>query len=599
MYTRKNSLKGINLFYILFFLFTFTDQAKSQEITIQDIFGRTLNEREIQVVDWEGQVANPVIELTIIPPEDVSYPATAILTANNARLYFDSPDDPIFSSISQVGELGPTRIVDFPNSDPRSFQISIFPDRDTFDESYELFIDFMDNNDQIISESINIKVIDQDQNRTSSFNIVLDFNQDDTGFFSDPVFGQHRRDVAKQAADDWAYFVDEMNPDQVDAFSESTFIFDPEGMFMSGAFVENTFSYIGFLLYMYGVNSPSPPFRSGGAPSLHALQTSSNGTIVLPLRRSGTVEIEVKGNFNTLGWFLTNSENDWWMSANLGDEINDLYSIAHHEIGHALFANTGYPNFENAENSCACFDNANIRSYHGTDVMVDEFDHFIGEIDDASLRGAYGYEYFGKVPARRWLITKLDLLILEAVGYQLRDTSPFEPLSIITTKLPDAVVNTESQSSLATASVFYSQKILVSGGIPFYNWTIVDGALPNGLGLDPFTGEISGFPTKTGIYSFTVNVRDYSKKGIGINQTLAISVVQGEPEPTPSPLPTVTPTPTVTPPDMPTGDQSGSGCSISASMQEGNQLANSFIPLLSPSLFIGLRKIRRKLNRQL
>ena len=30
---------------------------------VKDIFGRRLNEREITLVDWEGQMANPAIQL--------------------------------------------------------------------------------------------------------------------------------------------------------------------------------------------------------------------------------------------------------------------------------------------------------------------------------------------------------------------------------------------------------------------------------------------------------------------------------------------------------------------------------------------------------
>jgi len=521
-----NSLAVLEYLIILFanmlLMFSFSTKAAAQEIVIQDIFGRSLNGQQIVLVDWEGQIANPAIELTIIPPEGASFPATATLSANGDRLYFDSPDDPIFSTLSLVGSSGPTRIIDFPNSNPQSFYLSIFPDRDVLDESYTLNIDFVDGSNSNFSESVDINVIDQDMNRLSNFNITVDISQDQTGFFSDPEFGQHRKDIVQQAADDWAYFVGNMNLDQVDVLTELTFIWDSNGEFIIGNFVENTFSYTGFLLYPYGVDSAMPPFRSGGAPSLHAFQTSSNGSIIFPLRRSGTCEVEIKGNFNTLGWFLTSGDSDWWTSANIDSEQNDLYSIVHHEIGHALFANSGYPNFEAAELSCSCFNNADIVSYHGTNVKIDLFDHFQGEIDNASLRGAYGNEYFGGVPSRRWLVTKLDLLILEAVGYQLRDTSPLEPLSIVTTDLPDAVINSVVQNSLLVSREFYSQKILVSGGIPFYNWSVVDGVLPDGLSLDSFTGVISGTPTQTGNFTFTVNVRDYSKTGAGVNQTLTI-----------------------------------------------------------------------------
>ena len=37
---------------------------------------------------------------------------------------------------------------------------------------------------------------------------------------------------------------------------------------------------------------------------------------------------------------------EWWRATNLGDMENDLYSIAHHEIGHALVFNPGHLRFE-------------------------------------------------------------------------------------------------------------------------------------------------------------------------------------------------------------------------------------------------------------
>ena len=62
----------------------------------------------------------------------------------------------------------------------------------------------------------------------------------------------------------------------------------------------------------------------------------------------------------------------------------------------------------------------------------------------------------------------------------------------------------------------YSEFITVSGGTPFtdqvppysYLYGIGDGALPNGLELDVYTGEIYGSPDTGGNYTFTVTVMD-------------------------------------------------------------------------------------------
>src|SRR5690606_4260065 len=54
----------------------------------------------------------------------------------------------------------------------------------------------------------------------------------------------------------------------------------------------------------------------------------------------------------------------------------------------------------------------------------------------------------------------------------------------------------------------YSQTLAATGGTGAYTWSVTAGALPNGLTLDPVTGEINGTPTETGTFTFTVQVTD-------------------------------------------------------------------------------------------
>jgi hypothetical protein len=84
-------------------------------------------------------------------------------------------------------------------------------------------------------------------------------------------------------------------------------------------------------------------------------------------------------------------------------------------------------------------------------------------------------------------------LILDISAY----FAPLPPLSITTTSpLPGGTIN-----------VPYSTTLGASGGEPPYNWTVIGGNLPPGLGLSS-DGVISGTPTAGGIYNFTVQVAD-------------------------------------------------------------------------------------------
>lgn len=86
---------------------------------------------------------------------------------------------------------------------------------------------------------------------------------------------------------------------------------------------------------------------------------------------------------------------------------------------------------------------------------------------------------------------------------------------------------TSAQLTISTASlpqgmqgVFYKANVQATGGVPPYSWTI-SGSLPPGMSFDA-TGFISGTPTSTGSYSFSVQVSD--AQGNTAAQTLQIQV---------------------------------------------------------------------------
>jgi Putative Ig domain len=118
------------------------------------------------------------------------------------------------------------------------------------------------------------------------------------------------------------------------------------------------------------------------------------------------------------------------------------------------------------------------------------------------------------------------------------------PLSILTA----------SPIPAGTTGVLYNITLAPAGGTPPYTWSLTPGspALPNGLTLDPSTGNIAGTPTATGTISTVFKLQD--SKGESVQKSLPITITR-----TPGPLRILTPS-------LPSGtlNQSYVGTALSA-----------------------------------
>jgi hypothetical protein len=69
----------------------------------------------------------------------------------------------------------------------------------------------------------------------------------------------------------------------------------------------------------------------------------------------------------------------------------------------------------------------------------------------------------------------------------------------------------------------YSAQFTALGGVAPYSWSILAGNLPPGLALDASSGMLSGAPSATGSFTFTVQVRDQAQTAASREFTVRIS----------------------------------------------------------------------------
>jgi IPT/TIG domain/Putative Ig domain len=86
------------------------------------------------------------------------------------------------------------------------------------------------------------------------------------------------------------------------------------------------------------------------------------------------------------------------------------------------------------------------------------------------------------------------------------------PLQITTSSVPGGAVG-----------VSYSATLVASNGVPPYAWSVQSGQFPPGLSLQGSTGQISGTPSQTGAFSFSVQARDSAGQTASSNFNASIA----------------------------------------------------------------------------
>ena len=98
----------------------------------------------------------------------------------------------------------------------------------------------------------------------------------------------------------------------------------------------------------------------------------------------------------------------------------------------------------------------------------------------------------------------------------------------LTIGTPTVTITTPTPLPLATANSSYSQQFAATGGLPPFTWSLVGGALPAGLTLSS-AGLLSGTPTVSGSFTFTVRATDSAESANQGSKTFTLVVDAGFP----------------------------------------------------------------------
>ncbi|MFC5817826.1 Ig domain-containing protein [Nonomuraea harbinensis] len=465
-----------------------------------DLFGRTVNGHGVQLVDWQGYLANPYVELTVKPPADARYPVTVDLKAEGtSRLMMDLP--------SQLTATGATKTLTFASAAERkTFKLAIHSRRGPGqDETHTLRLSVREAGGATSQQSMPIRVQQDEKTPLEpTLPVTFDYRFDTiTGYFSDPAF----RTASEEAVKDWFRFFDMAPFDTVAAGAETNHL--PGDDWQNTITVTNQTAYNGMYVFFRGIQTP----YSTGYPAANGRYSARNGQqLPGPLHRSTSMIFEYDEAGKRL--FTSLADEDWYRTEIQGDVL-DVHGLVMHEYGHAVAFHSDWAGMRAYVQGGG--NDPDVSAYQGYPVPLDSSYHIPGEQRYWDRLSGQSGGWTHLFPTRRWMLTKLALLVAENAGWRLnRELTPFLPPSIVTTSLPQA-----------TPGAAYQQRLTAKGGVPFYDWQIDGGTLPAGLSLDRFTGAITGTPTTAGTSTFTVRLRDYDRLSTPVTRTFTITVGGG------------------------------------------------------------------------
>ncbi|MGG4144057.1 LamG-like jellyroll fold domain-containing protein [Paenibacillus algorifonticola] len=478
---------------------------------VVDIFGRTVNDNGIDLVDWQGYLANPSVKLTVKPPSSAVFPVTINLrTQGTTRLMMNKP--------STLSATGSAKTLTFTNASQQlDFELEIHPDRiggPNEIENYTLSMQVIQSNNTQSTQTIPIRVLDQDDNAEPSLPINFDYRFDTiTGIFADAGV----KAATEQGIKDWFYFFDETPYDTVAAGAENISI--PGDNWLNPITATNNAAYNGVWVFLRGLNDP----YSTGYPADNGKFHKRAG-VQGPIHRSYGLILDFYSGFTP---FSSLNDEEYYLAQMPGSACTsncqtDVLGLIAHEFGHAVAFHSSWNGMVNYHSAGGSND-AEVIAYQGNAVPLDSSYH----ISDANslywdrISGQSGGRNH-KFPSQRWMMTKLSLLIAENAGWKInKNLSPFVAPSIVTNSLPSG-----------TKGAAYSQQLTAKGGVPFYDWNITSGSLPPGLTLDRFKGTLTGTIDNNapqGSYTFTVQLRDYDTQSTPVTKSFTINLGGGGP----------------------------------------------------------------------